>query len=460
MKHAVMIDFGSTFTKVVVADVQNRKLLLTDKVPSTVGTDAGRGMEECFRRVRDVLGEQAFDEALKLTSSSAAGGLRMAVIGLTRSLSTLAGKSAALGAGAKIVANYNGGMTEDDGEKLAESDADIVLLSGGYEHGNLQLVLDNARTLARSRIRVPVIYSGNSELGVTVRTLMKAHQKKCFIIDNIIPAIGELNVEPVQEVIRNLFLDRITDMKGFHEVKQYFDNSFIPTPAAVLSAGELLNRGPGGRDGFGSFLLVDVGGATTDVYSFSENKSCRGAKLIGVEEPFAKRTVEGDLGMRESSGGVLNEEVIGRAAAELGCSVSVLQQSVEKRMEHIDYLPDTEEEYDVDDKIASLAVEQAVARHSGVLRPSYNKVTPWVQLGKNLTEIRRIIGTGGVLVHNRDPRSILKAAEGCGRDEKRLVPRELKAYLDADYVFFAAGLLREYDEEAAYELMINSLTEL
>ena len=110
------------------------------------------------------------------------------------------------------------------------------------------------------------------------------------------PELGALNVEPTQNVIRNLFLERITDMKGFRNVKRAFDNQFVPTPVAVLTAGELLNKGTDSCQGLGPLMIVDVGGATTDVYSFNENKSYEGAKLVGLAEPFGKRTVEGDLG--------------------------------------------------------------------------------------------------------------------------------------------------------------------
>ena len=217
-------------------------------------------------------------------------------------------------------------------------------------------------------------------------------------------------MEPTQEIIRNLFLTRITDMKGLSAVKQCFDNDLMPTPAAVLAAGTLLNKGTDSYPGFGPVLMADVGGATADVYSFNENKAFDGARKIGLEEPFSKRTVEGDLGMRETSGEVLRQGRTHEIAAEIGISEERLTASVENRVQHIDFLPDCEAEKKIDDAIASLTVSTAVRRHAGRVEEFFSKRTGMIQIGKKLSDVQRIIGTGGILVYNDDPAKILKAA--------------------------------------------------
>jgi len=457
MSYVVAVDFGSTFTKVVVVDRARKKIILSDKTPSTVGTDAAIGMNHCFEKARTVLSAEEFDEAVKLASSSAAGGLRMSVIGLTKSLSTLAGKSAALGAGAKIIGNYIGTLTESKVHDLEKSKTEIVLLCGGYEHGNTTMVMKNAEMLAKSKLTAPIIYSGNSELDKDIRTIMRAHKKQCYSVENIIPKLGTLNVEPVQDVIRDLFLNRITGMKGFNEVKKEFDNQFVPTPVAVLGAGELLNKGTTNKKGFGPLVIMDIGGATTDVYSFNENKSYQGAKMIGIEEAFAKRTVEGDLGMRESSGGVITEEYIDRVVNDLNITEEQLRKSIANRMQHIDYLPDCEMESKIDDEIARLAVHVAIRRHAGRVEHSYNKNCQNIQIGKDLSEVTKVIGTGGILVYNRDPLNIFKAIEKSESDTGALLPKRIESYLDTEYVLYSAGLLKEIDEDAAFEIMTNSI---
>lgn len=457
MKYVVAVDFGSTFTKVVAADLTAGELILSDKVPSTVGTDASIGLEKCFALAKEAMGEKAFGDAAKLATSSAAGGLRMSVVGLTDSLSTMAGKGAALGAGAKIIGNYSGVLTDKKLRRLEESHTEIVLFCGGYEHGNTGIVLQNAEKLAASGITVPVMYCGNSDICQDVRHMMMAGRKQCYVVENIIPKLRTLNVEPTQEIIRNLFLTRITDMKGLSAVKQCFDNDLMPTPAAVLAAGTLLNKGTDRYEGFGPVLIADVGGATTDVYSFNENRAVDGARKIGLEEPFSKRTVEGDLGMRETSGEVLRQGHTREIAAELGISEEQLISSVENRVSHIDFLPDSDLESSIDDAIASLAVATAVRRHAGKVEESFSRKTGMIQTGKNLTGIERIIGTGGILVYNDDPAHILRSAQKTAADRKALIPEKLETWLDSEYVLFAAGLISETDEDAAMELMLNSI---
>ena len=448
MKHVITVDFGSTFTKIVVINMDNRKVLLSEKVPSSVSIDASIALKKCFELAKTVISEDELNNATKLASSSAAGGLRMSVIGLTDSLSTLAGKSAALGAGAKIIGNYSGLLTTEMVRELEESRTEIILLCGGYEHGNSSMVYKNAHMLAHSNIQVPIIYAGNSDLDKEIRLLLISHQKECFIVENIIPELDVLNVEPTQKIIRNLFLERITCMKGLNIVKEYFHNQLVPTPAAVLAAGELLSKGTDKKKGIGPLLIVDIGGATTDVYSFSINTCCEGAKLIGLKEPYGKRTVEGDLGMRESSGEVINEKYLNSIAEELEITEEQLRASINHRVENIDYLPDCEIEVRIDDTIAKLATHTAVRRHAGKMINTFNKRCKNVQLGKNLTEISKIIGTGGILVYNNNPLKILKSAEKKNESKEVLMPEEVEAYLDTDYVLFSAGLLSEIDEDA------------
>ncbi|MFR1723241.1 glutamate mutase L [Emergencia timonensis] len=457
MKHAITVDFGSTFTKIVVIDLEEREILLSDRVASSVGTDAAIGLNRCFQLAETVIGHEAFEKAVKLASSSAAGGLRMSVIGLTNSLSTLAGKSAALGAGGKIIANYSGLMTGEKVKDLEGSKTEIVLLCGGYERGNTSMVWKNTQMLAHSSVQVPIIYSGNSALGKDVRKTLTAHGKQCFTVENIIPELGVLNVEPTQDVIRNLFLERITDMKGFRNVKREFDNQFVPTPVAVLTAGELLNKGTDSCQGLGPLMIVDVGGATTDVYSFNENKSYEGAKLVGLAEPFGKRTVEGDLGMRETSSGVMKENDVDAVISALAITEDQLREAVDNRTQNTDFLPDNELEKHIDDMIAKAAVYAASRRHTGKVMPSYNKSCQNIQVGKNLSEVSKVIGTGGILVHNPNPSEILKAVERQSADKGILLPEAIEPYLDTEYVLFAAGLLKEIDEDAAIEIMMKSI---
>src|SRR5699024_8565065 len=106
---------------------------------------------------RATIGDENFKSALKLTTRSAAGGLRMAVVGLTKSLSIEAGRNASFSAGAKIVSSVAGLLTEKDIDIIEESRAEILLLCGGYEGGNTKGVIHNAKALSESKLSIPII---------------------------------------------------------------------------------------------------------------------------------------------------------------------------------------------------------------------------------------------------------------------------------------------------------------
>jgi len=113
------------------------------------------------------------------------------------------------------------------------------------------------------------------------------------------PELEVLNIEPCRKLIRKVFLERITRAKGLENLPA-IDNILMPTPAAVLEGASLLHRGPGGgKQGWGDLMVADIGGATTDIHSLAEGEpKSSGVTPKGLPEPFAKRTVEGDLGLR------------------------------------------------------------------------------------------------------------------------------------------------------------------
>ena len=458
MEYAICMDFGSTYTKVVCVDLKKKQVVMTDKFPSTVKTDACIAMEQCFDAAKQVIGEEAFSSARKLSTSSAAGGLRMAVVGLTKTLSIEAGRNASFSAGAKIVQTATGLLSTTDVEALETSDAEILLLCGGYEKGNTKAILHNAKLLSESRLTIPIIYAGNSDVAPDVRRMMMSNGKECFLAENIIPAIGTLNIESTAEIIRDLFMKRITNMKGVGVVQSHLDGPIIPTPAAVLAAGELLSMGTEGEAGLGPLMMADVGGATTDIYSYISNEGYEGAKCIGAYEPFAKRTVEGDMGMRESS--VCLVEEVGRETFAKVCDLDTqtLEDAINKRITATDYVADEDIELKIDRQIAKHAVRISARRHAGHTTREFSSKGKLVQYGKNLTQIQTIIGIGGILVYSEEPEKILEGAKTLPAEVGRvLLPSELEILIDRNYVFYAAGLLREYDEEAALAIMKQSL---
>ena len=344
MNGAILIDFGSTYTKVAAASLDERRVLFTARFHSTVNSDAGIGLAQCLDAARNAVGKKYFSEAVKLASSSAAGGLRMGVIGLSRSLSITAGRNTVFGAGAKILKTLSGMITEGDAESLSLSNLEILLFCGGYERGSRLALLHNAEVLAHSRLDIPIIYAGNSSIARDVRRILTLRGKECFIVDNIIPNVGELNPLPAQSAIRDVFMKRIVNMKGLEGVSKSLDGVLMPTPAAVLSAGDLLSKGWNGGQSFGDMMIVDIGGATTDIHSFAQQLPYKGARLIGASEAYAKRTVEGDLGMRESSNSLAEEIGWDFLAKKSGMVTSNLEGAIFHRVHFNAFLPETDQE--------------------------------------------------------------------------------------------------------------------
>ena len=462
MRYAIMLDFGSTYTKIVCVDLKQRRTVVTDKVPSTVHEDASIGMRQCLKSAARAIGETETDNAMKFATSSAAGGLRIAVSGLTASLSNAAGRAAAFSAGGKLVTSSAGILTEEDINQMRAASAEIVLLCGGYERGNHEGVLRNAKILSQSDLRTPVIYAGNSQIAQQVRSLFISRGMECFLAENIIPEVRKLNVTPTTDIIRELFMNRITNMKGVGGISRFLDGPIMPTPQAVLKAGELLSQGTDDAQGIGNFMMVDLGGATTDVYSFNQNHPFEGARQIGLEEPFAKRTVEGDLGMRESAGTLVREVGLDAFAAACGITETEAEVTVKLRDENRAYLADNDRERRIDQVIASSAVRLSARRHVGTVEKGFLQGVQLLQRGKNLTEVTRVIGTGGIIVNAEDPCVLLREvtidkAECSRKSQRVLLPEEVEILVDRDYVMYAAGLLAEHDPGAALAIMRQSI---
>lgn len=458
MKFSILVDFGSTYTKLVCVNMKERAVVATAKYPSTVGSDAAIGLYQCFEVARAAIGIGNFKSAFKLATSSAAGGLRMAVVGLTRAVSIKAGRNASFCAGAKIVYSFAGLLSEADLRPLEGSGAEILLLCGGYEGGNSQGLIHNAEMLSQSKLAIPIVYAGNSSVAWQLRKILQARKKECFLAENTIPILGSLNIKPATSVIRELFMRRITNMKGIGLVQKIIGQPIIPTPVAVLSAGKLLSCGNRNETGLGPLMIADIGGATTDIYSYIENKGFSGAKMIGTPDPFAKRTVEGDMGMRESSASLVSEVGERKFAERCGVSELFLKKAVKKRTVCTEYLGDDDLEKKIDRYIACTAVNIASRRHAGHVTKEYNSGCHLIQRGKNLTGLRMIVGTGGMFVNEGDSVGILKNATlETSESGQVLLPEKLDVLVDRDYVFFAAGLLRKYDQSASLAIMKKSL---
>ena len=458
---ALLIDFGSTYTKLRAVDLDAGTVLGSGQGPSTVATDVTIGLTAALADLDRRLGGLP-EFRYRLASSSAAGGLRMATVGLVRELTGEAARQAALGAGAKLVGTFAYELTAADCRRIEGLAPDIMLLAGGTDGGNRDVILRNAAILAKSALACPIVVAGNRNAADEAVARLGEGGKTATVCGNVMPEFNQLDVEPARAAIRRIFIDRIVGAKGIDRAREMLDGVLMPTPAAVLEGARLLADGVGNRQGIGPLLLVDVGGATTDVHSVCSGEPAQGDVIVqGLPEPYVKRTVEGDLGMRHNAAAIVEAVGLQEIAADAGMGTDAVAALLALVAADVERLPSTPAEAAFDHALARAAVRIAVERHAGSVRTVYTATGPaTAQHGKDLTKVGAVIGTGGVLVHGNRPSSILSAARFDPSDPLSLRPRTPRLLLDRNYVLYACGLLSEVEPEAALRLALNGLETL
>ena len=167
-----------------------------------------------------------------LASSSAAGGLRIAVVGNVPGLTVEAANQAALGAGAKIVGSTAFKLTHEKVRELQDLRPDMILLTGGVDGGDAATILHNADLLAQSALSAPILVGATMSRLNKLRNFLAQGGKEARFVDNVMPRAGTIDVESAREEIRKLFMERITHAKGLDEVKEFVP-VVLPTPMAV-----------------------------------------------------------------------------------------------------------------------------------------------------------------------------------------------------------------------------------
>lgn len=451
MKPVLLMDFGSTYTKITAVDVEAAELLGTAKHFTTVQTDINEGLDHAMAELLKKTGSLDFKE--RYACSSAAGGLRMVTCGLVPELTAEAARRASLGAGAKVVKVYSYDLTDEDIEEIDGICPDILLLTGGIDGGNKDCILHNAKKLSGCKSSFPILLAGNRSCAKECEALLSG--REVYRCENVMPKIGSLNIAPVQEQIRSLFLKKIVHAKGLSQAQELISGILMPTPSAVLRAMVLLADGTKTQPGIGELMAVDLGGATTDIYSVAAGNPVSDTTVLkGLPEPYAKRTVEGDLGMRYSAAGIM-EAVGAEALGELsGLGAARAAEMVEYLSRHPDTLPETPEEEALDFALAALAVETAVDRHAGTIEQIYTPMgLTYVQTGKDLRGIGQIVFTGGALISGKSAGDIAGRVLYSKNRPDSLKPESAEVLIDRHYILAAMGLLGEIYPDTALTIM-------
>lgn len=453
------VDFGSTFTKAALVDVTSGELVATASHRTTTRTDVLDGWEACLEVLAAV--DPRARDAEVLACSSAGGGLRIAVVGNEELVTAEAGRRVALSSGGKVVHVGGGGLDPGKLKALEDSRPDVVLLVGGTDGGNAEVLLQSAAALAEARWPGPVVVAGNVAARDEVAAMLEKAGTPHVLADNVVPRIGVLAPESARAAIREMFLRHVIGGKHLSERAdpsgsglRFTEMVRGATPDVVLTAVELLAHGPGEQHpGVGDVVVVDVGGATTDVYSVVEvDPEDAGLSREVVATVPASRTVEGDLGMRWSA----------ESTVEAGANTSLLDlasgeelaEDAARRHADPDFLPDSDAELAVDQELASLAIGVAMRRHAGRAQVVFGPDGRVLErTGKDLREADLLVGSGGVLRHSgaTGPGVILRHLSDDGQGWQ--LPQHPQVVVDTDYVLAPAGLLAETFPEAAHCLL-------
>ncbi|NLY78160.1 MAG: DNA mismatch repair protein MutL [Tissierellia bacterium] len=447
----LVAEIGSTTTVINAFDDINSpcpKFLGQGQAPTSVAAgDVNIGLREAIDDFVKNLNIDRVDYDELIATSSAAGGLRMTVHGLVYDMTVKAAKEAALGAGANIQNITAGRLRKSDLRKIKEIKPNIILIAGGVDYGERDTALHNAELIAEMDIEIPIIYAGNIENHEEVKDLFSDKRSELYIVENVYPKIDQLNIEPTRRVIQQVFEKHIIHAAGMQKVREMVNGPIMPTPGAVMEAARLL------YEEIGDLMVIDVGGATTDVHSVTEGSE-EVSRILINPEPLAKRTVEGDLGVYVSMPNVVNLVGKEQLAEKLNVSLEELDMIIEKHSP----IPTTETDIRFTEVLAQHAIINAVNRHAGVLRHLYGpggKKT--VAEGKDLTGIKYIIGTGGALTRLPSRISLIKEIPISNKGNKLLPTKEARVLVDNNYIMASLGVMARKYPEAALRLLKKSL---
>lgn len=439
--HVVCVDTGSTFTKAaaVVVDGPVGALLASVSVPTTVGQ--GRDVLEGVDAALDLLAARLGADPVDVRAcSSAGGGLRLAVAGYERVVTAEAGARVALSAGAKVVHVASGRLDRVAMQQLRTAAPDVVLLVGGTDGGDADVLRHNGAALAARGPRVPYVVAGNAAVREEVVDLFSAAGRTASGCENVLPRIGVLAPDSARATIREVFVRHVIGGKGLSRGPRFARLVRGATPDLVLTGVEVLASELGG-----DVLVVDIGGATTDVYSvLTPDPEEVTLRREVVETVWHGRTVEGDLGMRWGAPGVVAAAAAERLLPPGSGELRTLDAAAERRHDDVGFLPATEEEKRVDLELARLAATVAVRRHA--------RATP-TSAGRDLSRVRALVLSGGV-VRYADPGAATAVAGALLTDHGGgwRTPTDASLGVDRDYVLAAVGLLAPDHPDAAAAL--------
>ena len=415
-------DCGSTTTKAILIERRSGsyRLVVRGEAPTTVEApfeDVTRGVLNAVREVEEQSGREILDGErivspadgdrgvdIYVSTSSAGGGLQMMVAGVVKSMTAESAERAALGAGAIVMetlASNDGRLPHERIERIRQLRPDMILLSGGVDGGTKSHVVEMAELISAADPRprlgaaysLPVIYAGNSDAREDIARIL-AERTELSQVDNLRPVLEAENLGPARERIHTLFMEHVmAQAPGYRDLMAWTHVPIMPTPGAV---GRMV-RVVADRAEI-DVMGVDIGGATTDVFS--------------VFGGAFNRTVSANLGMSYSISNVLTEAGLDAISRWLPFEMSDadLKDRLGNKMIRPTSIPQTMEELVIEQAVAREALRLAFEQHrqfavelKGVQQKRTISDTFEQQTGGqtlvDLMNLDLIIGSGGVLSH-------------------------------------------------------------
>lgn len=459
----IVYDVGSTYTKVstFMKDGVGFRLIGHSQAPTTV-----ENIELGLTNARHNLALQLqWDEVVTsriLATSSAAGGLRMVAMGYMPRVTAKAAKEVAMNAGARVLEIISHETPVDFRvEILQEIKPDIILLAGGTDGGDQDSLLENAEVIVDSETKGVVIIAGNADVQPKVEEILKKGRILCKRVPNVMPTIHELNVKPAREAIHQEFIRQITRAKGLERLIEIVSNGqVIPTPGAVLMGTELIALGTRKKEGYGNMIVIDIGGATTDVHSvlpdFANLSKEEKGLVISNEKQLSYRTVEGNLGLRVSATGIVETIGVNEVLAKAGLTGEDLAKDMLDYVQYLEknpgHISTSEKEINFDKALAISAIEIAVKRHAGYIAQSFDPVLgimPGTPIGRDLRKVQRVIAVGGIFVHTEKEESLEILKKAFANRGISLLPEKPEFIVDHHYQLYTIGAMaEEYPDQA------------
>ncbi len=422
LRSVLATDCGSTTTKAILIEKQGDeyRLVTRGEAPTTVEApfeDVTKGVLNAVAEVEELRGRKLLDGDqiitpqtgesgcdIYISTSSAGGGLQMMVAGVVKTMTTESAARAALGAGAIVMdalASNDGRLPYQKIERIRRLRPDMILLSGGVDGGTMEHVVEMAELLSAANPRprlgqgydLPVIYAGNKEARTEVERAL-GNKVALQIVDNLRPTLEHENLLPARERIHDLFMEHVmAQAPGYKKLMEWTDAPIMPTPGAV---GALIQK-VAERDKI-NVVGVDIGGATTDVFSVFKGKF--------------NRTVSANLGMSYSVSNVLAEAGLENILRWVPFAIGEedLRNRIGNKMIRPTTIPQTLEELQIEQAIAREALRLAFVQHKefavelrGVqqertIADAFRQSASGATL-VDLMSLDLLIGSGGVLSH-------------------------------------------------------------